>query len=54
MIITKKESKQLRYFARANYKSEVKGVESENGKVKHREFPCFDLAYDEALSLIHI
>ena len=48
MIITKKESKQLRYFARANYKSEVKGVESENGKVKHREFPCFDLAYDEA------
>ena len=48
MIITKKESKQLRYFARANYKSEVKGVESENGKVKRREFPCFDLAYDEA------
>lgn len=48
MIITKKESKQLRYFARANYKSEVKGVESENGKVKRREFPCFDLAYDES------
>ena len=48
MIITKKESKQLRYFARANYKSEVKGVESENGKLKRREFPCFDLAYDEA------
>lgn len=48
MIINKKESKQLRYFARANYKSEVKGVESENGKVKRREFPCFDLAYDEA------
>lgn len=48
MLITKKESKQLRYFARANYKADVKGVESENGKVKHREFPCFDLAYDEA------
>lgn len=48
MIITKKQSKNLRYFARANYKSECKGVESENGKVKHREFPCFELAYDEA------
>lgn len=48
MLITKKESKDLRYFARANYKSAVKGVESENGKVKHREFPCFELAYDEA------
>ena len=48
MIITKKQSKNLRYFARANYKSECKGVETENGKVKHREFPCFELAYDES------
>lgn len=48
MIITKKQSKHLRYFARANYKSECKGVETENGKVKHREFPCFELAYDES------
>lgn len=48
MIITKKESKNLRYFARANYKSECKGVETENGKIKHREFPCFELAYDES------
>lgn len=48
MIITKKQSKNLRYFARANYKSDCKGVETENGKVKHREFPCFELAYDEA------
>lgn len=50
MIITKKESKNLRYFARANYKSECKGVETENGKVKHREFPCFELSYDESKS----
>lgn len=51
MIITKKESKNLRYFARANYKSECKGVETENGKVKHREFPCFELSYDESKSV---
>ena len=50
MVITKKESKNLRYFARANYKSECKGVETENGKVKHREFPCFELSYDESKS----
>ena len=50
MIITKKESKNLRYFARANYKSDCKGVETENGKVKHREFPCFELSYDESKS----
>ena len=48
MLITKKESKDLRYFARANYKSAVKGVDTENGKIKHREFPCFGLSYDEA------
>lgn len=48
MIITKKQSKNLRYLARANYKSVCKGVETENGKVKHREFPCFELAYDES------
>lgn len=47
MLITKKESKQLRYFARANYKSDCQGKESEKGKVKHRVFPCFDLSYDE-------
>lgn len=50
MVITKKESKNLRYFARANYKSECKGVETENGKMKHREFPCFELSYDESKS----
>ncbi len=49
MIITKKESKQLRYFARANYKSDVKGTTAEDGsKVKHREFPVFGLSYNEA------
>lgn len=48
MLITKRESKDLRYFARANYKSAVKGVDTENGKIKHREFPCFGLSYDEA------
>ena len=48
MLITKKESKDLRYFARANYKSAVTGVDTENGKIKHREFPCFGLSYDEA------
>ena len=48
MLITKKESKDLRYFARANYKSAVMGVDTENGKIKHREFPCFGLSYDEA------
>ena len=48
MLITKKESKDLRYFARANYKSAVKGVDTEKGKIKHREFPCFGLSYDEA------
>ena len=47
MLITKKESKDLRYFARANYKSAVKGVDTENGKIKHRVFPCFGLSYDE-------
>lgn len=48
MLITKKESKDLRYFARANYKSDVKGVDTGNGKIKHREFPVFGLSYDEA------
>lgn len=49
MIITKKESKQLRYFARANYKSDVKGTTAEDGsKVKHREFPVFGLSYNES------
>lgn len=48
MLITKKESKQLRYFARANYKADVKGTTSEDGsKVKHRDFPVFGLSYDE-------
>lgn len=48
MIISKKESKQLRYFARANYKSDVKGITAEDGsKVKHRDFPVFGLSYDE-------
>lgn len=48
MIISKKESKQLRYFARANYKSDVKGTTAEDGsKVKHRDFPVFGLSYDE-------
>lgn len=49
MYITKKESKQLRYFARANYKADVKGTVTEDGsKVKHREFPVFGLSYNEA------
>lgn len=48
MIITKKQSKQLRYLARANYKSEVKGTESESGKVKTRFFPVYGLSYDES------
>lgn len=48
MLITKKESKQLRYFARANYKADVKGTTAEDGsKVKHRDFPVFGLSYDE-------
>ena len=48
MLITKKESKQLRYFARANYKADVKGTTAEDGsKVKHREYPVFGLCYDE-------
>lgn len=48
MIITKKESKQLRYLARANYKADVKGAVAEDGgKVKHRDFPVFGLSYDE-------
>ena len=48
MLITKKEYKQLRYFARANYKADVKGTTAEDGsKVKHRDFPVFGLSYDE-------
>ena len=48
MIITKQQSKHLRYIARANYKSEVKGTESSNGKVKSRFFPVYGLSYDES------
>ena len=48
MLITKQQSKQLRYLARANYKSEVKGTESESGKVKTRFFPVYGLSYDES------
>ena len=47
MLITKKESKNLRYFARANYKASCQGTESMNGKVKSRFFPVFGLSYDE-------
>lgn len=48
MLITKKQSKNLRYFARANYKADVKGTVAEDGsKVKHREYPVFGLCYDE-------
>lgn len=48
MLITKKESKQLRYFARANYKADVKGTTAEDGsKVKYREFPVYGLCYNE-------
>lgn len=48
MLITKKQSKDLRYFARANYKADVKGTVAEDGsKVKHREYPVFGLCYDE-------
>lgn len=47
MLITKKESKNLRYFARANYKASCQGTESTNGKVKSRFFPVFGLSYDE-------
>lgn len=47
-FITKKQSKQLRYIARANYKSEVKVTESANGKVKTRFFPVYGLSYDES------
>lgn len=48
MLITKKQSKNLRYFARANYKANVKGTVAEDGsKVKHREYPVFGLCYDE-------
>ena len=48
MLITKKQSKNLRYFARANYKADVKGKVAEDGsKVKHREYPVFGLCYDE-------
>lgn len=48
MRITKKQSKNLRYFARANYKAIVKGTIAEDGsKVKHREYPVFGLCYDE-------
>lgn len=48
MHITKKQSKNLRYFARANYKAYVKGTVAEDGsKVKHRDFPVFGLCYDE-------
>lgn len=48
MFITKKQSKNLRYFARANYKADVKGTVAEDGsKVKHREYPVFGLCYDE-------
>lgn len=48
MIITKQQSKHLRYIARANYKSEVKGTESATGKVKTRFFPVYGLSYDES------
>lgn len=48
MLITKKQSKDLRYFARANYKADVKGTVAEDGsKIKHREYPVFGLCYDE-------
>ena len=48
MLITKKQSKDLRYFARANYKADVKGTVAEDGsKIKHRDFPVFGLSYDE-------
>ncbi len=47
MLITKKESKNLRYFARANYKAVYQGTETTNGKVKSRFFPVFGLSYDE-------
>lgn len=48
MLITKKQSKYLRYFARANYKADVKGTVAEDGsKIKHREYPVFGLCYDE-------
>lgn len=48
MLITKKQSKNLRYFARANYKADVKGTVAEDGsKIKHREYPVFGLCYDE-------
>lgn len=48
MILTKQQSKHLRYIARANYKSEVKGTESAHGKVKTRFFPVYGLSYDES------
>lgn len=47
MIVTKYQAKQLQYKARAN-KSYKYSTRTVNGcKVKHREFPCCNLEYDE-------
>lgn len=47
MIVTKYQAKQLQYKARAN-KSSKYSTRTVNGcKVKHREFPCCNLEYDE-------
>lgn len=47
MQITKKQSRWLRYMARANYKANYENRDTSDGKVKHREFPCYGLSYDE-------
>lgn len=49
MILTKHQAKRLRYLARANYGATYTTSTANNSKVKHREFPCFDLAYDETM-----
>lgn len=48
MIVTKYQAKQLQYKARAN-KSSRYSTRTVNGcKVKHREFPSYNLSYDES------
>lgn len=47
MQITKKQSRWLRYMARANYKANYENRDTSDGKVKHRVFPCYGLSYDE-------